>query len=536
MKSAIYCRCSTDSQSEEELPIQGQLEECKRYALEHNIEIVRIYKDEGMTGSTESRPGYQQMLEDTRQKPPPFDIILTWRANRISRNVESRLANRRILRSRSVKIVSLHDPNIEGTYGQFIETVLAAADELYLKQVSEDTLRGLKLLARQGYSTGGRPPRGYRNKRTAVGLKPSGEPVMRTSWEIDPEYAPKVKKAFELCAAGRTSAEIVRETGICAAKNGLSALLRNRAYIGERIYNATRKGERKAIRIRNAPDELVIVPNCHETIIPLELFNRVQKIQDSKMPHRAGKCRRNKNVWLLSGLLYCREHKEPYIGTNNQYNAYYVCSARKQQTGTIYPCQNYKKEELEKLVFDTARNAIFSRERVYEGLKYLAREKEKNRKDDDAELDALRAEGAKAETELTRLQKAVIAGADPDALVKPLNEALAKKRTIEKAIEQVEKERLLRIPEATDAEVDRVIERLEGLFDTTDPGELKTALSYFIDRIEAGGNEMTIYYNFQQGEIVGLHWRPGGVEGNSLRIRVGIPRDAIPRRLLRNIF
>jgi len=32
MKAAIYCRVSTTMQAEEELPIEGQIEECCQYA------------------------------------------------------------------------------------------------------------------------------------------------------------------------------------------------------------------------------------------------------------------------------------------------------------------------------------------------------------------------------------------------------------------------------------------------------------------------------------------------------------------------
>jgi len=190
------------------------------------------------------------MFADSREKPSPFDVVLTWRSNRLFRNVEHRLAYSRLFRRNGVKFVALHEPECEGTTAIFMETVLAAVDEMVARQVGEDTLRGLKQIARQGFSAGGRPPTGYQNVHKVVSLKPNGEPIMRTTWQPDPMMAPKVRRAFEMCAEGFTNVEIIKATSIVSAKNGLSTLLRNRAYLGERIYNTTRRGERKSIRIK----------------------------------------------------------------------------------------------------------------------------------------------------------------------------------------------------------------------------------------------------------------------------------------------
>ena len=212
MKVAVYCRVSTGHQYEDEIPILSQLEECRKYAQEKGWEVVKVYEEAGH-GWDDTRPAFQEMYEAAKQNPRPFDIILTWRSNRLFRSTEHRLAYGRIFRRRGIRCVSLHEPEFEGASGQLMETILAAADEYYCRQVAEDTLRGLRHLAAQGYSTGGKPPTGYRNIRVAAGIKSNGEPIMRTRWEIDSDAAPRVKQAFELCLQGKTNAEIVMETG-----------------------------------------------------------------------------------------------------------------------------------------------------------------------------------------------------------------------------------------------------------------------------------------------------------------------------------
>jgi site-specific DNA recombinase len=242
LRCVIYTRVSTQSQAEDELPIQGQLEECQEYARNQGWQLVKVYSDAGFSGGTIDRPAFQDMYHDAKEKPRPFDIILTWRFNRLFRDVESRLAYSRMLRNAGVRIVTLHEPEYEGSTGRLVETILGSIDEYYRSQTSEDTLRGLKLVARHGYSTGGKPPTGYMNERKPTGkIKANGDDETRTIWVLDADKAPLVLKAFEMYAEGHTLAEIATDTHITAAKNGLSTLLRNRAYLGERIYNTTRR-------------------------------------------------------------------------------------------------------------------------------------------------------------------------------------------------------------------------------------------------------------------------------------------------------
>ncbi len=289
MNVAIYCRVSTQNQAEDELSIPGQVEECRKYANERGWTVVKVYPDAGISGRTDERPGLQEMYLHAKEKPRPFDIILVWRGNRFFRNAEHRLAYSRLLKRYGIRFISLHEPELEGSTGRLMEAMLGAIDEFYSQQCAEDTLRGLKQIARQGFSTGGRPPTGYRNIRKAAGIRPNGEPIMRTSWEPDPEMSLKVRRAFEMCAAGSTNVEIVQATHIVSAKNGLSTLLRNRAYLGERVYNTTRKSDKKSIRIKNNPEEYIVTPNAHPALISQEIFNQVQNILDRKKPNRVGR-------------------------------------------------------------------------------------------------------------------------------------------------------------------------------------------------------------------------------------------------------
>ena len=186
-RCVIYARVSTKGRAEDELPIDGQVNECRQYAQTKGWEVVKIYQDAGYSGGTIDRPAFQEMYNAAREKTLKYDIVLTWRSNRLFRDVEARLAYSRLFKRYEIRLISLHEPEYEGASGRLAETIFGAIDEYYRAQTSEDTLRGLKLVASRGFSTGGRPPTGYRNLRKPTGrIKSNGEPEMRTTWEPDP--------------------------------------------------------------------------------------------------------------------------------------------------------------------------------------------------------------------------------------------------------------------------------------------------------------------------------------------------------------
>ena len=83
MKTAvIYARYSSDSQTEQS--IEGQLHVCNEYAKSHNIVILRTYIDRAMSGKTDKRPDFQQMLKDSARKE--WDFVLVYKFDRFGRN------------------------------------------------------------------------------------------------------------------------------------------------------------------------------------------------------------------------------------------------------------------------------------------------------------------------------------------------------------------------------------------------------------------------------------------------------------------
>jgi site-specific DNA recombinase len=517
-RCVIYARVSTKAQAEEEIPIQGQIKECELFAQSRGWQVVQVYQDAGFSGGTVDRPAFQSMLSDANKKPRPFDIILTWRTNRLFRNLEMRLTYTRVLGYADVKIVSLNEPSLEGSNGRLVEHVMGAFDEHLRSQISEDTLRGMKLVARNGFSTGGIPPRGYRNDRRETGnTKANGDKEMRTVWVPDDVWAPKVLIAFQMYEEGKTLAEIAAVTHITAAKNGLSTLLRNRAYLGLRIYNATRRAslqDKKYKRIKNKQDDVIIIQGAHSPIVPLDLFNRVQTILDQRRP-KIGQRKQSPNNYVLSGILWCKEHDVPYTGHTTGDTFYYACSLRKKLGKEAVPCAWLKKEKAESFVISTLKTKIFTFQTIREGLEHLQKEAAIARQQDDSEMKETTVQITETELKISRLIKAISQGVDAATVQVAINDFSRELKNLRNRLAHLEKERdrAMRLPAITDAAVADVMLKLQNMLETTDPQELKSILSHFIEKIEIAGDNATFFYTFGEikKEIVPSNGDPEGI-------------------------
>ena len=117
-----------------------------------------------------------QILPWKGKRAYPFGTQKTRRKEEYGPWSQHCLAYFGMLRRRGVRMISINEPEVEGSMAVLVEPLLAAVGESFIAQIAEDTLRGLKEIARQAFSGGGRPPRGYRAVKKVVGLKRSGEP------------------------------------------------------------------------------------------------------------------------------------------------------------------------------------------------------------------------------------------------------------------------------------------------------------------------------------------------------------------------
>lgn len=133
-----------------------------------------IFKDQGVSGSRDSRPGLDEMLEYAR----PGDVIVVHALDRLGRNTRSLLALVESLRERQISLRILTLGVDTGTpAGLMVLSVMAALAALEKAILVERVHSGLEAARKRG-RVGGRPPSlSEERKLEVVRMKSAGRTV-----------------------------------------------------------------------------------------------------------------------------------------------------------------------------------------------------------------------------------------------------------------------------------------------------------------------------------------------------------------------
>lgn len=162
MKTAIYIRVSTQEQAKEGYSIPHQKEKLFKYCQAMNWQVVEIYADEGISGSTiEKRPAAIKMLQDAKKRL--FENILILRVDRLCRNTKDLLEIVETLKKYDVSLNAVDQQiDYKTSIGKMTLTILGTFAEFEHSTIHERTMEGRKQKATQGIkSLGRRVPFGY---------------------------------------------------------------------------------------------------------------------------------------------------------------------------------------------------------------------------------------------------------------------------------------------------------------------------------------------------------------------------------------
>lgn len=81
MKAVTYYRTSTYDKQD----IGMQQEAIKKYCEREGVEIIKEYSDRGVSGKKESRPEFNQLMDDLRNKV--FDTLIVYKLDRVGRSL-----------------------------------------------------------------------------------------------------------------------------------------------------------------------------------------------------------------------------------------------------------------------------------------------------------------------------------------------------------------------------------------------------------------------------------------------------------------
>jgi DNA invertase Pin-like site-specific DNA recombinase len=145
---ALYVRVSTKDQS-----VDMQLNDLDRYSKERGVKVFKVYKDNGVSGTKESRPALSELMNDAKKRK--FDIVLVWRFDRFARSTKHLVNALYEFRNLGIDFISYQE-NIDTSspLGEAIFTIISAMAKLERDIIAERVRGGLRRAQANGKRLG----------------------------------------------------------------------------------------------------------------------------------------------------------------------------------------------------------------------------------------------------------------------------------------------------------------------------------------------------------------------------------------------
>lgn len=187
MKRAVaYCRVSTAGQvGEGKFGIDEQRTKITEYCEKNDIEVVRWYIDEGVSGAELHRPALDRLLagEETN---PPIEYVVAAKADRISRDVTKYHVIKYLLQEQGIEILSAtEDWNAQDKLmAMILENFLAMVAEIEKSHIRNRMSGGRMQKAAKGGYAGGKAPYGYKVEDGCLVIREDEAAAVREAYRL----------------------------------------------------------------------------------------------------------------------------------------------------------------------------------------------------------------------------------------------------------------------------------------------------------------------------------------------------------------
>lgn len=405
--AVIYARYSSEKQNEQS--IDGQIDEILQFAKREGYTIIDTYVDRAMTGRSDDRPSFQQMISDSKNHI--FQYVLVYKLDRFSRSRYDSAIYKRILKNEGVKVVSAMENISDSPEGIILESMLEGYSEYYSRELAQKVIRGNRESRKKGYYTGGPVIYGFH--------------IENKKYIPNPDEVEVIKRIFAEVLDGKQIRQIARELNLesipyCKGAEWddkkISRLLNNEKYIG-------------IVKVR---DEIYdnIVPKVIERSVYEDVQKKLKKNKHCSRTIAPG-C-----IYFLSNKMFCGICGAPICGKsgkkrkNRQMYHYYVCKGRREHKCDM---DNIKKNWIENLVAKTAVDYLLAPNRRDEAAKKMCQFFNSNA-EQDAKVRLLEGQLKETKSSLENMMKAIQKGLYSTTMNSLIAESEAKQKQIEKEL------------------------------------------------------------------------------------------------------
>ena len=352
--TALYCRLSVEDTKEDKKngkedlsnSIQNQKAILLQYARDHRFPHPTFFIDDGYSGVTYDRPGFQKMLDEI--EAGHVGTVITKDLSRLGRN--SALTGLYInytFPQNDVRYIAIND-HFDSINPNSTDSDIAGIKNWFNEFFAKDTSRKIRAVQKA---------KGERGERLTVHV-PYGymkNPENPKEWVIDEEAAQVVKKIFTLCMNGRGPSQIADQLEkdkiltptAYKNKQGVKTphtepenpyrwhestivnILERKEYIGATVNFKTYTNSIWDKKQRETPiEKQAVFYNTHPAIIEQEVFDKVQEIRQQR--HRRTATGKSSP---FSGLVFCADCKQKLYYSTTKYfekrQDFFTCSTHR---------------------------------------------------------------------------------------------------------------------------------------------------------------------------------------------------------------
>ena len=434
--AALYCRLSRDDNMDSESnSIQNQRKILQKATKDKGYTDTIFFVDDGITGTTMKRPGFQKML--TAIEAGYISAVFVKDLSRLGRNyIEVGKLTEEFFPLHDIRLVAVSD-GVDSDEGEDDFTPFKnIMNEYYAKDISKKRRIVNKMKGNAGVPLSP-PPYGY--------IKNPDDPRF---WVVEPEAAEVVRRiyrmALEGCGLAETSARLAadgvvnptyywrsRGTSRGGSKSTVEPtkwghttvkkILTLQEYCGDVInFKSYSKSYKMKKRIENPEENRAIFLNVHEAIIDRQTWEKVQALQKGT---RRKKTTVTQEPSVFSGLLKCPEcggNLNFHFNQNNHDIKFFSCQNHNSGYRKCSKTHYIRLDFLEQVVlYEVKRLACFASEYENDFIKAMigrsAKVAENTALRKQRELDALTARDRELDMLFERLYEDNVAGKIDDA-------------------------------------------------------------------------------------------------------------------------
>ena len=344
--TALYARLSQeDALDGESNSIANQKKILLKYATDNHFSNPTFFIDDGVSGVTFDRPGWNEMIR--LAEAGKVQTVIVKDMSRMGRDyLKVGYYTESFFAERDIRYIAIND-GVDSDKGDNDFTPFRNLfNDFYARDTSKKIRAVMRAKGNAGEHLCTNPPYGYMK-----------DPADKKKWIVDEEAAEIVKRIFDLCIAGKgpmqiakllTAEHILTVKAHYAQRAGktlpekpyhwdpksVAGILERPEYTGCTVnFKTYSKSHKLKKRLHNVPENQRIFPNTQPAIIDEHVFVRVQELRENK--RRPAK--QAERQGLFSGLLYCADcGSKLHFATGKNMTPQqdcYRCSRYKSNTG-----------------------------------------------------------------------------------------------------------------------------------------------------------------------------------------------------------